>query len=208
MYGFCHYNPYSMNIFYLDSDPKIAAHQHCLKHKVKMILESAQMLASAYYVSNGITSSKQSKLPENKEKIKTIFKEFPRYKSKQLDIFTDNESLPYGIGYVNHPSTIWSYSSIENWNWLLDLAFHLGFEYSRVYKKEHACMPVLDWFLENTPNLPNIEFFEPPQCMPDECKVENNSILAYRNYYIQYKSKFAKWPVGEIPEWYILPNDK
>lgn len=191
-----------MNIFYLDSDPKIAAYQHCLKHKVKMILESAQMLASAYYVTNGITSSKISKLPKNVNKIQEIFSGFPRYKPNG-DIF------PYGIGYVNHPSTIWSYSSIENWNWLLDLAFNLGFEYSRVYKKEHACMPVLDWFLENPPsNLPDAQFYEPPQCMPDECKVENNSVLAYRNYYILHKSKFAKWPEGEVPDWYIISNNK
>jgi hypothetical protein len=190
-----------MNIFYLDSDPKIAAYQHCLKHKVKMILESAQMLASAYYVSNGITSSKQSKLPENKEKTQIIFKNFPRHRP-------NGELFPYGIGYVNHPCTVWSYSSIENWYWLLELAYNLGFEYSRIYKKEHACMPILDWFSENPPNLPNIEFYEPPQAMPDECKVENNSVLAYRNYYILHKSKFAKWPVNEIPEWYIIDSNK
>jgi hypothetical protein len=142
-----------MNIFYLDSDPKIAAYQHCLKHKVKMILESAQMLACAYYVSNGITSSKQSKLPENKEKTQIIFKNFPRHRP-------NGELFPYGIGYVNHPCTVWSYSSIENWYWLLELAYNLGFEYSRIYKKEHACMPILDWFSENPPNLPNIELYE------------------------------------------------
>ena len=37
-----------MNIFLLDKDPKIAAQYHCDKHVVKMILESAQMLCSAY----------------------------------------------------------------------------------------------------------------------------------------------------------------
>jgi hypothetical protein len=37
-----------MNIFVVDSDPKIAARQLCDKHVVKMILESAQMLCSAF----------------------------------------------------------------------------------------------------------------------------------------------------------------
>ena len=37
-----------MNIFVLDKDPYQAAHQMCDKHVVKMILESAQMLCSAY----------------------------------------------------------------------------------------------------------------------------------------------------------------
>ena len=37
-----------MNIFLLDKDPEVAAKYHCDKHVVKMILESAQMLCSAY----------------------------------------------------------------------------------------------------------------------------------------------------------------
>lgn len=36
-----------MNIFYVDTDPKIAAQSLCDKHVVKMILESAQMLCTA-----------------------------------------------------------------------------------------------------------------------------------------------------------------
>lgn len=37
-----------MNIFYLDSDPEIAASYLCDKHVVKMIVESAQMLCTAH----------------------------------------------------------------------------------------------------------------------------------------------------------------
>ena len=37
-----------MNIFYLDRDPGTAAAMHCDKHVVKMILETAQMLSTAY----------------------------------------------------------------------------------------------------------------------------------------------------------------
>ena len=37
-----------MNIFAVDTDPKIAAQQLCDKHVVKMILESAQMLCSVF----------------------------------------------------------------------------------------------------------------------------------------------------------------
>lgn len=35
-----------MNIFYLDSSPKVAAKYHCDKHVVKMIVESAQILST------------------------------------------------------------------------------------------------------------------------------------------------------------------
>ena len=37
-----------MNIFHLHKEPKICAEYHCDKHVVKMILETAQMLSTAY----------------------------------------------------------------------------------------------------------------------------------------------------------------
>ena len=37
-----------MNIFHLHEEPKICAEYHCDKHVVKMILETAQMLSTAY----------------------------------------------------------------------------------------------------------------------------------------------------------------
>ena len=37
-----------MNIFHLHKDPKICAEYHCDKHVVNMILETAQMLSTAY----------------------------------------------------------------------------------------------------------------------------------------------------------------
>ena len=39
-----------MNIFYLDKDPYKAASHFYDKHKVKMILESAQILCTAHHV--------------------------------------------------------------------------------------------------------------------------------------------------------------
>tara|TARA_R110000868_G_scaffold188854_5_gene431707 strand:- start:1779 stop:2291 length:513 start_codon:yes stop_codon:yes gene_type:complete len=46
-----------MNIFYLNSDPVLAAQMQCDKHVVKMILESAQMLCTAYRVLDGEKSA-------------------------------------------------------------------------------------------------------------------------------------------------------
>ena len=42
-----------MNIFVLDKDPKVAAEEHCDKHVVKMIGESAQMLSTAHRILDG-----------------------------------------------------------------------------------------------------------------------------------------------------------
>ena len=39
-----------MNIFILDLDPQSCAEAHCDKHVVKMILETAQLLSSALWI--------------------------------------------------------------------------------------------------------------------------------------------------------------
>ena len=40
-----------------------------------------------------------------------------------------------------------------------------------------------------------------PQAMPDDVKHED-SIVAYRQYYLKYKSDFAKWTKRDVPLWY------
>lgn len=42
-----------MNIFYLSNDPDECARQHCDKHVVKMILETAQLLSNAHHMLDG-----------------------------------------------------------------------------------------------------------------------------------------------------------
>lgn len=56
-----------LNIFHLDKNPKQTAMQHCDKHVVKMILETAQMLCTAY----------QKHFGEDKELYKTAFPNHP-----------------------------------------------------------------------------------------------------------------------------------
>tara|TARA_B100001063_G_scaffold193682_1_gene185074 strand:+ start:2041 stop:2202 length:162 start_codon:yes stop_codon:yes gene_type:complete len=49
-------------------------------------------------------------------------------------------------------------------------------------------------------NIKEIGFTDPPQCMPDEYKCEN-TVEAYRNYYLGEKMGFAKWNYTPTPEW-------
>ena len=42
-----------MNIFILDNNPQLCAQYHNNKHVVKMILESAQLLCGAHWVTGG-----------------------------------------------------------------------------------------------------------------------------------------------------------
>ena len=45
-----------------------------------------------------------------------------------------------------------------------------------------------------------------PQAMPEECKVKNDPIQGYKNYYINYKNGFANWKNRTKPEWYKEQN--
>lgn len=144
-----------MNIFYLHSDPKVAASYFYDKHKVKMILECAQMLCTAH-------------------------------------IALGNENVPYKKSHLNHPSSVWVRANNENYQWLYNHMLALGEEYTKRYKRTHLTITKCKDILAVAPlNIPIGSFNEPPQCMPDEYKVDNDSVSAYWNYYEQDKYKIA-----------------
>jgi hypothetical protein len=148
-----------MNIFYLDNDPKIAASYFYDRHKVKMILESAQMLCTAHHC----YGNAEQKL-----------------------------NVPYKQAHLNHPSTIWARRSRTTYMWLYDHMIALGKEYTKRYGKEHLTIIKCRDFLATPPaNIQGDEWVDPPQCMPDEYKVEGDSVQAYWNYYIGDKWKVA-----------------
>jgi hypothetical protein len=141
-----------MNIFYLDHDPYKAASYFYDKHKVKMILESAQMLCTAHHV------------------------------------YGDPNDVPYRQAHLNHPSTIWARESRPNYFWLYEHMIALGQEYTKRYGKIHMTIDKCRYALSFCPDgITSETFTEPPQCMPDEYKVEGDSISAYWNYYEQEK---------------------
>ena len=77
-------------------------------------------------------------------------------------------------------------------------------EYTRRYQKKHKSESVYDWLLKNNPRSMNHGMkTDHPQCMPDDCKVEGNTVQAYRNYYNKHKAYMAKWnKLGNTPYWY------
>jgi hypothetical protein len=123
-----------MNIFHVNQDPKLAARDLCNEHVIKMILESAQMLSSAF----------------------------------------EKGSAPYKRTHYNHPSTIWSRTSKDNYCWLIEHALELGNEHMVRYspKHPHKSLEVVKWCAAN---MDKIEFLnghdhsltEFAQCMPD-----------------------------------------
>jgi hypothetical protein len=183
-----------MNIFVLDLDPLKAAEYHCNKHVVKMILESAQMLCTAHWLS--LLNSKSKKIND-----------FKRVRDCQ-DWLKSNTGTalqpPWKMTHINHPCSIWTRESLENYKWHSRLGLALCDEYTKRYEKVHKSLGVHLWLSENKPLLPSFSLTEHPRCVPDDCKAASEDVVtSYRHYYNRYKNRFAKWePKSQTPSWY------
>jgi hypothetical protein len=115
----------------------------------------------------------------------------------------------YSATHINHPSAVWCRQSDSNYIWLSKLLQECCKEYTYRYGKVHkvessGLLKTLFWNLPK--NIPNKSFTQPTPAMPDEVKVAGDSILSYRNYYINNKTHLASWK-GKVnsrnqPEWY------
>ena len=104
----------------------------------------------------------------------------------------NSDDIPYKVAHKNHPSTIWVRYSAPHYLWLYHHMIALGEEYTKRYGKKHLTITKCKDVLARYPGgIFNVGFSEPPQCMPDEYKVEGDSIQAYWNYYIGDKWKVA-----------------
>lgn len=178
-----------MNIFYLDTDPKTCAKMHNDKHVVKMILEYAQLLSTAHRINDG--EMYIGKTENTGRNVKRWKLEDPLM-----------EKVLYKATHVNHPSTVWTRESKYNYSYIYFLFCALCDEYTHRYGKVHMTDTKLRSALGKPPkNFPKCTPTTMPQCMPDYCKVEGDSIQAYKNYYINEKASFNVYTKREKPEW-------
>ena len=116
------------------------------------------------------------------------------------DEYADKVGL-YKMAHKNHPSTIWTRTSTENYMCSTDTSVHCvastPIDTTNTMHQKDCLGP-----LTHVPKgLTYSGFTDPPQCMPDYCKGED-TVLAYQNYYILEKSRFAKWKKRPVPEWF------
>ena len=98
--------------------------------------------------------------------------------------------VPYKKAHYNHPSTIWCRQNAKQYMWLYKHMLALGEEYTKRYNKTHLTIKKCKEVLKHLPlGMPVGTFTEPPQCMPDEYKVQDDSVSAYWNYYENEKYK-------------------
>lgn len=177
-----------MNIFYLNPEPKLCAEMHCDRHVLKMIIEYAQLMSTAHRVLDG---EEYYALTANGRKI------------KRWRLNDEREGGLMKASHINHPSNVWTRSSNNNYNWLYYMWRALCREYTHRYGKRHACEKYAVFIQDPPKNIPVDYKTQPPQAMPDECKIPGDSVAAYHKYYIEKKAGFAKWTNRETPKWFI-----
>jgi hypothetical protein len=109
---------------------------------------------------------------------------------------------PYRSTHLKHPCVLWAGQSIQNWRWLKRLANALNkeFKYRYGHIRDHSAYRVLQTL--KAPPLPNLGLTPYVQAMPDQYKVLNDAVRAYRRYYIGIKKPFATWKKRRIPKWF------
>jgi hypothetical protein len=153
-----------MNIFVLDYNPVKAAQFQCDKHVVKMPLESAQILCSAFSI--GIA--------------------------------------PYKRTHYNHPCSVWTRKTKNNYVWLIQHGLALCDEYTYRYGKNHKSRQVILWCQKN---MRQLKFDSEGKthfvlCFDNKYKI-GNAVESYREYYRAEKSQIAKWAKSRLrPNWY------
>ena len=162
-----------MNLFHLHKDPVTIARYHCDKHVVKMVLETAQMLCSAY--------RKHFLFDDENEYYKLYKVAHPKHPM----------TLWVGQTFSNFRFTF---------DLLKALSDEYTFRYGKTHASYRIYELLRDKYVYW--NELGGGFTEPPQCMPDQYK-NADYITAYRNYYKAEKKPFAKYTNREIPEFMI-----
>ena len=115
-------------------------------------------------------------------------------------VWVYGNEAPYRLTHKNHPSAIWARANKQNWLWLKDLGLELCKEYKYRYgeHKEHKSQKIIEEL--QCPDLPDEDFTQPTQAMPDEYK-DDDSVVAYRCYYIFEKAHLLTWKRRKTPKW-------
>ena len=188
-----------------------------------MILESCQLLCTALHIKiDELLSDSENThkhLNECKDcditfKLSFGNKNYNRmltheeYINQLLDF---KSSIPYKKTHANHPCSIWTREYFGNFAWLLSMTYHLIDEYKLRYSKDsHACEKVLKFvtdsmtkvvYLFKSMDIEKVSQFA--QAMPEQYKVNQDAVKAYRQYYNNEKRDIATWSkINNMPDWF------
>ncbi len=108
---------------------------------------------------------------------------------------------PYRSTHSKHPCVLWAGKSFANLQWLLQLAEALNREYQYRYRtlKDHRSLAVVEQIQKM--RFESIGLTEFAQAVPESYKVPGDPVLAYRNFYVGEKLRFARWTRRRKPGW-------
>jgi hypothetical protein len=175
-----------VNIFYVHTDPVIAAQSLVNTHCVKMCLETAQILSTAHRLLDGRQIPGKSKNGRN---------------VKRYVLDDHRDGVVYQATHVNHPSTVWARTSVENYLWLVEHYYGLLGEYQHRYGKVHACNRIA-YDLQSPPkNLTDYDMTVMPCAMDKQYIISDDPVVNYRNYYVNGKKHLHAYTNRQPPEW-------
>jgi hypothetical protein len=111
---------------------------------------------------------------------------------------------------VNHPSTLWVCMALPHYMWLCSMALALCEEHQHRFgpTARHGCEEHLWWLWNNPP--PDLCWklawkCDPTPAMPDEYKVEGDSVESYRRFYAGSKQDrgLFKWTRRHVPHVFV-----
>lgn len=91
----------------------------------------------------------------------------------------------------------------SNYGWLFDHTLGLLDAYTIRYDKRHSMQSLMPLLIDPPRNIPEGRITPFAQAMPDQYRIADDAVSAYRRYYIGEKSRFAKWKVGAVPKWFM-----
>lgn len=177
-----------MNIFAISNDPIEAAKWMVDKHVTKMTVESAQLLSTAHRILDGTEYTDKTKTGRN---------------VKRWRLPDEREHHLYSATHINHPSAVWCRATNNNYNWLVCHFGALLNEYTYRYGKTHKCKEMIPWLMNPPRSIPVGYLTQVTPAMPDEYKVDGNSVQSYRNYYKSGKTHLHKWTKRDAPSWIL-----
>ena len=185
-----------MNIFVTDPNPYKSAIVLPDKHIVKMPLEAAQLLCTAVWIDEVLGFVPRAL---NREESAVLNAEKAKIKHLPME---ERPLTPYLPMMYNHPCTIWTRSSLDNFEWVHCYANALNDEYHYRYGKEHKSVVEVINKLPEPKNMPRDGLTPFGMAMPDELKDPDDVVGSYRLYYHTDKATFAKWSHRPIPDWW------
>ena len=160
-----------MNRFIIEETPYLISKSLCDQHIVKMPLEETQMLCTA------------------------LWHHAPKYAEKN-DL--------YKPVHQKHPCTLWAMETQSNYEFAWSLLGDMLYEYKERFIREHGCMKHYKTLEKGVVYIPKGKLTRHPQCFSGHDRLKTDEffpIVAYRNFYIVDKSKFARYNYTDKPQW-------